>query len=136
MLFLYCRQRLAEAGLKDDVVQVGERLRRGGPCDKACDDFPRDVGVARLGGDGGGFADRGGALPAILVWPAASTNRQQASAFGPIDPAGKERPRIFPGAAWRTGCAAGVPNSSMTVDVSEEQQRVGVPGSAGCRPSR
>ena len=30
MLFLYCRQRLAEAGLDDQAVQVGDRPPRGG----------------------------------------------------------------------------------------------------------
>jgi hypothetical protein len=34
MLFLYCRQRLAVAGLEDYVVQGGERPPRGGLCNR------------------------------------------------------------------------------------------------------
>ncbi len=49
--------------MEDDAVQFGERLRRGGPCERACDDFPCDVGVERLGRDGCDFADRG--VPAV-----------------------------------------------------------------------
>ena len=75
-------------------------------------------------------------LPVAVIRPVASTNRQQASSFGPMDPAGEGAGAHLPWCrvAGRPG-GGGAEAVDDGFDVGEEQ-RVGVPGSAGCLPSR
>ena len=65
--------------------------------------------------------------PIPAVPPVASTKRQAASTFGPIEPFANSRPRSSDGVARPIGRAAGrAPVALDGVDVGEQEQEVGL----------
>ena len=65
--------------------------------------------------------------PMAAMSPVTSTNRQAASTFGPIEPAGKSSRRSAEGVARSIGSACGVPKPRRTCrHVGEDEQHVGV----------